>query len=218
MQLTTPTTIIQPDAAVLASWQSNPDYDYNAELSIDSVNSGRDFWYWIGRLLNKLFDPFLNSETSSYLWMVVFLVVLGVILWFLFIGRDRLFVKSKANTTSQEEEDTIYGVDFDKGIAKAFKAENYYEAIRLIYLHAMKRMNDAEIIRWEIYKTPSQYLYEVRQTELLGALRKLTNQFLRIRYGKYPPTSSIADEMLVERQIILNWIDTHQTLQEGGEA
>lgn len=218
MQLTTPTTIIQPDSAVLAMWQSNPDYDYNAELSIDSVNSGRDFWYWVERLLNKLLNPLLNSEASSYLWMIVFVVVLGILFWYLFISKDKFFVKSKSNTMTQEEVDTIYGIDFEKAIAKAFKAENYFEAIRLIYLHTMKRMNDAEIIRWEIYKTPSQYLHEVRQNELLGALRKLTNQFLRIRYGKYPPTSSVADEMLVERQIIFNWIDTHQALQEGGEA
>ena len=70
-------------------------------------------------------------------------------------------------------EDTIYGVDFPGGIAEALSRRDYREAVRLLYLQTLKQLSDAERIDWQLYKTPTQYLNEVR----LPAFRQLTNHF-----------------------------------------
>ena len=59
-------------------------------------------------------------------------------------------------------EDTIYGVDFPGGIAEALSRQDYREAVRLLYLQTLKQLSDAERIDWQLYKTPTQYLNEVR--------------------------------------------------------
>lgn len=71
------------------------------------------------------------------------------------------------------EEDTIYGVDFVRGIADALSRSDYREAVRLLYLQTLKQLSDEKRIDWQLYKTPTQYVYEVR----MPAFRQLTNHF-----------------------------------------
>lgn len=85
------------------------------------------------------------------------------------------------------EEDTIYGVDFPGGITEALSRQDYREAIRLLYLQTLKQLSDAERIDWQLYKTPTQYINEVR----MPAFRQLTNHFLRVRYGNFEATEEL---------------------------
>ena len=50
------------------------------------------------------------------------------------------------------EEDTIYGVDFPKGIDEALSRRDYREAIRLLYLQTLKQLSDAERIDWQLIR------------------------------------------------------------------
>ena len=52
-------------------------------------------------------------------------------------------------------------------------------------------IHDAERIDWQLYKTPTQYIYEVR----LPAFRQMTNHFLRVRYGNFEATEELFREM-----------------------
>ena len=81
----------------------------------------------------------------------------------------------------------ISGVDFPGGIAEALSRQNYREAVRLLYLQTLKQLSDAERIDWQLYKTPTQYINEVR----LPAFRQLTNHFLRVRYGNFEATEEL---------------------------
>ena len=65
--------------------------------------------------------------------------------------------------------------------------QNYREAVRLLYLQTLKQLSDAERIDWQLYKTPTQYINEVR----LPAFRQLTNHFLRVRYGNFEATEEL---------------------------
>ena len=85
------------------------------------------------------------------------------------------------------EEDTIYGVDFARGIADALSRSDYREAVRLLYLQTLKQLSDEKRIDWQLYKTPTQYVYEVR----MPAFRQLTNHFLRVRYGNFEDTEAL---------------------------
>lgn len=97
----------------------------------------------------------------------------------------------KNNLPYTVEEDTIYGVDFPEGIAQALSRSDYREAVRLLYLQTLKQLSDDGCIDWQLYKTPTQYIYEVR----LPAFRQLTNHFLRVRYGNFEATEALFHAM-----------------------
>ena len=64
---------------------------------------------------------------------------------------------------------------------------DYREAVRLLYLQTLKQLSDEKRIDWQLYKTPTQYVYEVR----MPAFRQLTNHFLRVRYGNFEATEAL---------------------------
>ena len=74
-----------------------------------------------------------------------------------------------------------------RGIADALSRSDYREAVRLLYLQTLKQLSDEKCIDWQLYKTPTQYVYEVR----MPAFRQLTNHFLRVRYGNFEATEAL---------------------------
>lgn len=101
-------------------------------------------------------------------------------------------------------EDTIYGVDFAEGIADALVRTDYREAVRLLYLQTLKQLSDGKRIDWQLYKTPTQYIYEVR----LPAFRQMTSHFLRVRYGNFEATETLFHAMR----------DLQKEVEKGGMA
>ncbi len=184
------------DSARIATWQSNPDYDYNRELVITDF----DFWQWVGRWLERLLSKLFGSENAAK-YTEVTLIVIGVlllllILWFLYKKRPELFMRVRSNGMPYVvHEDTIYGVDFDTAIQVALSGGDYREAARLLYLQTLKQLSDTERIDWQLYKTPTEYTYEVKPEALRIPFRKLTNSFLRVRYGNFEATEALFSEM-----------------------
>ena len=176
MNLTSPADTLVCDTAQIALWQSDPAYNYNRELITPEMN----IFEWIsrqfGELMRKIFGSRFAEEYSV------------LIVWFVYRKRPELFMVSHKNALPYTvEEDTIYGVDFPGGIAEALSRQNYREAVRLLYLQTLKQLSDAERIDWQLYKTPTQYINEVR----LPAFRQLTNHFLRVRYGNFEATEEL---------------------------
>ena len=186
--LTSPADTLVCDTVQIAKWQSNPAYDYNRELITPEINVFEWFRRQFGELLRKIFGSRFAEEYSGLILICLAIVILVLIIWFLYKKRPELFMRSPKNKLPYEiEEDTIYGVDFPGGIAEALSRQNYREAVRLLYLQTLKQLSDAERIDWQLYKTPTQYINEVR----LPAFRQLTNHFLRVRYGNFEATEEL---------------------------
>ena len=186
--LTSPADTLVCDTVQIAKWQSNPAYDYNRELITPEINVFEWLSRRFGELLRKIFGSRFAEEYSGLILICLAIVILVLIIWFLYKKRPELFMRSPKNKLPYEvEEDTIYGVDFPGGIADALFRSDYREAVRLLYLQTLKRLSDAARIEWQPYKTPTQYLYEVR----LPAFRQLTNHFLQVRYGNFEATEEL---------------------------
>ena len=96
---------------------------------------------------------------------------------------------------------------FREGLREALSRQNYREAVRLLYLQTLKQLSDAERIDWQLYKTPTQYINEVR----LPAFRQLTNHFLRVRYGNFEAT----EELFRIMQTLQEEIEKRRRLMKG---
>ena len=209
MNLTSPADTLVCDTVQIALWQSDPAYSYNRELITPEIN----FFEWIGKqfgeLLRKIFGSRFAEEYSGVVLICIAIIILLLIVWFVYRKRPELFMSSRQNTLPYTVgEDTIYGVDFSGGIADALSRRDYREAVRLLYLQTLKRLSDAERIDWQLYKTPTQYLNEVR----LPAFRQLTNHFLRVRYGNFEAT----EELFHMMQSLQEDIEKEETVKKGG--
>jgi hypothetical protein len=180
------------DSVQIAQWQAQRDFDYNREM----VGGGMTFTEWLWMKINELLeDIFGNSWDGDYKWWLLSaagLVIVGVGIWYVRRYHPNLFKKKEDEQDYDGTEDTIYGVDFDTAVSQAVGHEDYREAVRLVYLRTLKVLSDRHQIDWQPFKTPSQY---VREYSAVPAFRTLTAHFLRVRYGNFPATRVLYDEV-----------------------
>lgn len=184
------------DTTRLSFWQDNPVYDYNRELQTPDW----DLYAWLNmqlmKLLSKIFGSRFANEYSETILIIIFIVIVLLLVWFLYRKRPELFMRAGKKTINYTvHEDTIYGVDFDAAIAAALARKDYKEAVRLLYLQTLKLLSDRELIDWQLFKTPTQYIYEVKPEGRRDVFRRLTNGFLRVRYGNFDASEELFNEM-----------------------
>ena len=193
------------DTAQVAAWQSDPAFAYSRELIAPEINVLEWFSRWFGKLLDKIFGNTLVAEYSEVVLICIAVLILVLVIWFVYKKRPELFMRSRKSTLPYTVGgDTIYGVDFAEGIADALVRTDYREAVRLLYLQTLKQLSDGKRIDWQLYKTPTQYIYEVR----LPAFRQMTNHFLRVRYGNFEATETLFHAMR----------DLQKEVEKGGAA
>ena len=189
------------DTAQIARWQSQPDFDYSRELADDGMTFSDWLLMKLGRLLDAFFDS--SSGSAAVRWTLIFIAVaaLTLVVWYLWRYQPWLFHRQETLAQDGDEAvDNIYGVDFDAALAQALAAENYREAIRVVYLQTLKTLADARLIDWQPFKTPSQYVRELAAPASAPAFRSLTAHFLRVRYGNFPATRALYDDVQALRK------------------
>ena len=178
-------------------------------------------WLWMkfNELIDELFGDSLGGDYKWWLLSAAGLAIVGFVIWYVRRYHPDLFRrKDEENQDYGDTEDTIYGVDFDTAISQAVGREDYREAIRLVYLRTLKSLSDTHQIDWQLFKTPSQYVRELSASCSQGsgaaaanpataaatanpaaanpaAFRMLTAHFLRVRYGNFPATHALYDDV-----------------------
>ena len=179
------------NAQQIAAWQESGDYDYNRELAGSQMNLLEWLMRQIDELISKLFSG-VSSDTKTTLYIIGGVLIFLFILWVIYKIKPSLFRREEKSALDYKEvEDTIYGIDFDKQIGEAKDRRDWFEAVRLIYLDTLKHLSDNGKIEWQLWKTPIQYTYEMPDE----ALRKMTQQFVRVRYGNYEASEDNVVEM-----------------------
>jgi hypothetical protein len=86
-------------------------------------------------------------------------------------------------------DEDIHQLDFDQLLKKSVEAKNYREAVRWIYLFALRKLSDRELIQWTPGKTNHDYLNELSATPFGRTFQNLSYYFEYIWYGNFdiPP-------------------------------
>ncbi|MDR2231647.1 MAG: DUF4129 domain-containing protein [Tannerella sp.] len=184
------------DAAKIAEYQADKRFDYNSQLQIPEFDLMDIILRWLSRMLDKLFGVSVSSGMALFIliaFIVVFLLVLG---YFIYKKRPELFMREKKTLLPYEvEAETIYGIDFEKELKAALMAGDFKTSVRLLYLQTLRSIADRQWIDWQIYKTPTEYIYELKPAELKTPFRDFTNSFLQVRYGNFKATRELFDSM-----------------------
>ena len=188
-----PLDTLQIDTLQLASFQNDPQYDYDREL----MGGSQNLLEWLASVVNEwiseTFDIVMDDEFTTYLLIIVGVLVVALIAWFWWYKRPKLFMRGEKDDglDYDVEEDTIYGVNFEVGIRHALEAHDYRQAVRLVYLQTLKYLEDEGKIEWRASKTPSQY---VRQMNM-PAFTNLSRHFINVRYGNFEATPELFEQM-----------------------
>lgn len=136
---------------------------------------------------------------------VIFGVVLAACLAYWIAKSGLLYYNPVLDGDDVEEgTDDIYAFDIDSELDSARQHLDHAAIVRLIYLRTLRSLDENHRIDWRIYKTPSQYAQEYAHPSFAA----MTSHFLRVRYGKFPASQKMCDEMeALSLQV-----------QKGGEA
>ena len=191
------------DSSLLHQYRADEAYNYARELQAPEL----DWWDWlmskIGEFLSDLFSIQSKGDFRIVIYIVIALAFIALIAFILYRYQFKLFGRAGKMTNENDEEDNIYGVDFDAVYAKAMVQKDYYKAVRIVYLRTLRWLSDGNKISWQLYKTPTQYTREYLSVEF----ERMTTAFMRVRYGNYQASEELVGLL----------IDLESKIKKGGK-
>ena len=196
------------DSAKIAEYQADKRFDYNSQLGVPEINLIEIILRWLSRVLSRFFDYGTAEGIARWVLIAVFILIVLFVIYFIYKKRPELFLREKKSPLPYEvEEENIYRIDFEKDLAAALAVGDFRSSIRILYLQTIRFFADKQWIDWQIYKTPTEYIYELKPANLKTPFRDFTNRFLQVRYGNFKATRELFDSM---RRL-------HDELRKGGE-
>lgn len=197
------------DARLIQEWKTGK-YDYDRELAKPKSESKPQEEFYPSSSV----DPFraisnfvTNKMVRTCISVVTILLLLGMI--FYVVKKRMLYVRQRDDFEIPKE-DTIYGVDFAKLIGQMEAKGDHYQCIRLRYLQLLRYLHDMHRIHWLPSKTTALYVSEMRMKEFAD----ISNIFMKIRYGNYPASASLYEEVNQLNDIILEKVETQKKAEE----
>lgn len=193
------------------------DYDYvdglvpDKKLTVDSTALRE----WLaddlssddeGNLLGNFFQ-WLGQLPPAFWYSLIALALLLCLLWVIRIIIKGKVRKKKAEIVDEEEEAPvdIYAVDRPQDeLDRAVAAKDWDQAVRMTYILTLRHLHETGRIQWLPNKTPMDFVSAVGTAPFL----RLTNAFLRVRFGRYPAAEQDWREAEAWRQ----------ATEKGGEA
>ncbi|MGN6395494.1 MAG: DUF4129 domain-containing protein [Mucilaginibacter sp.] len=177
------------DQKAINKYRTDEDFNYNGP-GTGKPTLWKIFWDWVWDHITRLFRgiPY-GGKILEYLLIGGSVAFLAYVI-FKSLGLDPIRLwrgeAAKVAVPYSESLEDIHGIDFDAEVEKALTQHNYRLAVRLLYLKCLKQLSDKKLIQWEIDKTNTAYLYELKNGEQRRAFSLLTNRFEYVWYGNFP--------------------------------
>ena len=179
-------------AAVLAQG-----HDYKRSLAGDELDEDGNVVNAVDRVVTNSTNEFMDAISDffqSLPWVVyvVLAIVAAAFLACLLYRRGVLGWGFSEQKVVAEDADDIYEIDIPGETDAALRAGDHAALVRLTYLSTLRRLDEVGRIEWRIHKTPTQFAREVR----MKPFNDMTRHFLRVRYGKFPASRELYEQML----------------------
>lgn len=179
-------TPLKFDKDSISTYKEQKAFQYD-EIGEQQLSWWDKFWMWFWRLIGSLIQGATSNLISRYIFiglgvaLILFIVIKT-------IGAENIFrKKSKATILPYDViTENIHEIDYEQELQRLVAERKFRLAVRLLYLRALKKLSDAEIIHWQPDKTNYNYLMEIDKPELRNDFGKLTLQFDYIWYGDFP--------------------------------
>lgn len=146
------------------------------------------FWHWLVGDFEA--GGFISFLVHMLPYLILFAILIFGVWLFYKLNPGATFFKSKEKpgVFFSEEEEIIKSKNIKKLIEKALEQKDYRLAVRYYYLFILKKLTDAELIKYEFDKTNSEYFAEITSEKINSGFRKVTTLYDYIWYGSFAVT------------------------------
>lgn len=177
--------------------KADSDYDYG-NREVEGLSAWDRFKIWLSRVLSKIFSFGMeNPFGKTIIYILCGAVIVYAILKYLKLDVRKVFYANpdKGNIDYSVFEEDIHEMDFEKLIQEAIDNKEYRNAIRLIYLYALRNLSDNQMISWEPGKTNYDYVDEVQDKQLRKGFSELSFYFDYAWYGDFNITQQLFEKV-----------------------
>ncbi len=167
---------------------SNPPFGQPTESGPNWLG---EFFDWLGRLLERMFEPLGNLPTGSgnaLAWVIAIVggvLVVGVVIY-LVLGVRRNLVREVHTDEDDPEANLTARTALDQAGDLA-RGGDYRTAVRFLYLSALLWLDERDLLRYDRALTNREYLEQVRDNpDLRARLAPIVETFDRVWYGHTP--------------------------------
>jgi hypothetical protein len=180
------------NAAAIDKYRNDPEFNYKDEKANAGLSWWQRFWTWFWELIARIFGTGSASVAPNPVFkFIIWALALGAVVFIIIKIADlsvkNIFSKESAeiDLPYSESLENIHQITFDEQIEKALAQRNYRLAVRLLYLSTLKQLNDAQLIHWQVEKTNSAYVNEIKNNDQRQSFSTLTRQFEYVWYGDF---------------------------------
>lgn len=184
---------LKPFAKNFKKKYSDPSFIY--EFKTPEKNAWDRFKEWLANFFNNLFK-FKDSKSASdfvdiLLRIIAILIVIAVIYMIVkaILNKEGQWIFGKNSDRKiinyDEIEKNLHLVDFEKLIQKSIESGENRLSIRYYYLWLLKKMSEKHLIEWDVEKTNSDYLYEIKDEAKKQDFAYLSYLYNNIWYGEF---------------------------------
>lgn len=131
----------------------------------------------------SILDYIINTVAILLILLVIYLIVKAI------LNKEGTWIfgsKSDRNLIRYDEiEKNLHLVDFEKLIKDSINSGEHRLSIRYYYLFLLKKMSEKQIIEWDVEKTNSDYIYEIKSAELRARFEYLSYLYNYMWYGEF---------------------------------
>lgn len=181
-------TVRNFNAGKIQGYTSDPAFKYETANEAP-VSSWDRFWIWVWYKVNELMS---KPATARTLKVISITAASALLVYFLIrlsgMNNSGLFGKKNTGDSLQyvTRDEDIYSINFNQALQQAINSRNFRLAIRLLYLQSLKNLADRMLIQWQINKTNSAYVSELKDELQQKDFHRLTMQFENNWYGNMP--------------------------------
>jgi len=174
------------DKQAISEYKDQKEFQYD-EAESRQLSAWQRFWIWFWKMANEIFIGAASNSVSKYFFIGLGIVIV-VYLIIKMIGTRNIFSKKAQETNLPYKifNENIHEINYEQELQHFISDGKYRLAVRLLYLRALKKLNDADLIQWQPEKTNYNYIMEISKPELKSDFSKLTLQFDYIWYGDFP--------------------------------
>lgn len=185
---------------------------------VEALKRSEDYWY--ANLEPEKKEPaktpsqkrskslFEQPWFQNLLWMIILCSFVGVVIWYLAASNVSLFRRQArtlaGDTDTLETTDDIFGIAYDREIAKAEASQNFRLALRLWYLKTLKALSDRTLIDYRPERPNGHYVMSLFGSRHYSAFFRLTRTFEYTWYGQFPLSAEAYQAVKIDFQTFQN--------------
>lgn len=143
---------------------------------------------WLFQVISYVFEHPWASVVIKVIFFAIFGLVLAALVNQLLGGKlSSGFSRSKPQDpfTLNIQNRSVFDQSYDTMLAKAIEDHQFRDAVRILYLMALKQLNDREMITWKPDKTNHDYLAELGDHPSSRSFDILTSYYEYVEYGDF---------------------------------